>query len=333
MRRRFSKGVIAIIAIVAVLAVAITVGLFTLLNRVTPLTEAGEGCTVTTPEGSLDLEIEQAQVAATIAAVAARRKLPERAVVIAYATAIQESKLLNLAGDGDRDSVGVFQQRPSQGWGKPEQLVDPVYASGKFFAALVKVKNYRKLPLHEAAQEVQRSADGSAYAQHEDDGEDPRRGVHRTRPQGRALLVPGPHRQAGDSPGKAPVSTGTETPLPGAEKARRKLARALGPGTHARGLLAEARLADGQLVGRPRPGVRAAPGPLRRPDLDLRDGRRGLEGRRRGLRRAGSRSPSPATACRACPGVDPDRSARRVLARARIASSPILMVPGGSGCA
>ncbi|MER5624156.1 hypothetical protein [Streptosporangium sp. NPDC002544] len=169
MRGRFSKGVIAIIAIVVVLVVAITAGLFTLLKRAKPFVDLGEGCRITTPEGSLDLDIAQAQVAAAIAAVAARKKLPERAAVIAYATAIQESKLENLRG-GDRDSVGVFQQRPSQGWGKPSQLIDPVYASEKFFAALVKVKGYRKLPLHEAAQAVQRSADGSAYAQHEEDG-------------------------------------------------------------------------------------------------------------------------------------------------------------------
>jgi hypothetical protein len=63
----------------------------------------------------------------------------------------------------------VFQQRPSQGWGTVAQLQDPVYATRKFFAALVKVKRYQKLPLHEAAQAVQRSADGSAYAQHEED--------------------------------------------------------------------------------------------------------------------------------------------------------------------
>ncbi|MEO3811984.1 hypothetical protein ABGB17_23555 [Sphaerisporangium sp. B11E5] len=137
------------------------------MNRAKPFA-LGEHCQVTTSLGTLDLEIEQAQISATIAAVAARRKLPERAVQIAYVTAIQESKLLNLPF-GDRDSVGVFQQRPSQGWGTVDQLQDPVYATGKFFSALVKVKRYQKLPLHDAAQAVQRSADGSAYAQHETD--------------------------------------------------------------------------------------------------------------------------------------------------------------------
>nr|WP_184989201.1 hypothetical protein [Sphaerisporangium rubeum] len=156
-----------IIAIVVVLSVAIFFGIYHLLNRAKPFA-LGEHCQVTTALGTLDLDIEQAQISATIAAVAARRKLPERAVQIAYVTAIQESKLLNLTW-GDRDSVGVFQQRPSQGWGTVEQLQDPVYATNKFFSALVKVKRYLKLPLHDAAQAVQRSADGSAYAQHETD--------------------------------------------------------------------------------------------------------------------------------------------------------------------
>ncbi|MDH2429884.1 hypothetical protein [Sphaerisporangium sp. TRM90804] len=169
MARRLSKAVLTIIVIVVVLAAAIFFAVYHFLNRAQPFA-LGEHCEVKTSAGTLDLEIEQAQVAATIAAVATRRKLPLRALEIAYATAIQESKLLNLPF-GDRDSVGVFQQRPSQGWGTVEQLQDPVYATQRFFAALVKIKRYQKLPLHEAAQAVQRSADGSAYAQHEVDAQ------------------------------------------------------------------------------------------------------------------------------------------------------------------
>lgn len=165
--RRFSRTVLTITAIVIVLGVAIFFGVYHLLNQAKPLV-LGEHCEVKTSDGTLDLEIEQARMAATIAAVATRRRLPERAVEIAYVTAIQESKLLNIPF-GDRDSVGVFQQRPSQGWGTVEQLQDPVYATQKFFGALVKVKRYQKLPLHQAAQAVQRSADGSAYAAHEED--------------------------------------------------------------------------------------------------------------------------------------------------------------------
>jgi hypothetical protein len=153
------------VAIVAVLGAGIYAGIYLLIKRAEPFA-LGEHCAVTTPDGTLDLEIEQARTAATIAAVAAERGLPERAVQIAYVTAIQESKLVNLPY-GDLDSVGVFQQRPSQGWGTRKQLLDPVYATKKFFRALEKVKHYRTRPLHVAAQEVQRSADGSAYALHE----------------------------------------------------------------------------------------------------------------------------------------------------------------------
>jgi hypothetical protein len=96
--------------------------------------------------------------------VAARHRLPRQAVTIAYAAALQESQLQNL-NYGDRDSVGVFQQRASQGWGTVSELEDPVYASTKFFAALVRVPGYAKLPVDRAAQDVQHSADGTAYQQ------------------------------------------------------------------------------------------------------------------------------------------------------------------------
>jgi hypothetical protein len=128
----------------------------------------GTNCEAHSATGVMPLDLDQAANAATIAAVALRRKLPEQAAVIAYATAIQESHLRNLES-GDRDSVGLFQQRPSQGWGTPAHLQDPVYATGRFFGALVKVKDYTGLPVHVAAQRVQHSADGSAYAQHEAD--------------------------------------------------------------------------------------------------------------------------------------------------------------------
>jgi hypothetical protein len=79
---------------------------------------------------------------------------------------MQESKLTNLEG-GDRDSLGLFQQRPSQGWGTPEQVRDPVYASNAFYDVLVKIEGYQDLPITTAAQTVQRSAFPSAYAEHE----------------------------------------------------------------------------------------------------------------------------------------------------------------------
>ncbi|MDX3096028.1 heavy metal transporter [Streptomyces sp. ME19-03-3] len=125
-------------------------------------------CTVTAQGGSLTLEPQQAANASTIAAVAASRGLPERAVTIALATSMQESALRNL-DHGDRDSVGLFQQRPSQGWGTAAQIMDPVYASTEFFEDLEKIRGYARLPLTVAAQKVQKSGFPQAYAKHEAD--------------------------------------------------------------------------------------------------------------------------------------------------------------------
>ncbi|MCQ9131002.1 heavy metal transporter [Streptomyces hilarionis] len=111
---------------------------------------------------------EQAVNAATIAAVGTDRAMPERAVAIALATALQESGLRNLA-HGDRDSLGLFQQRPSQGWGTAKQVTDPAYAADVFYEHLAKVDGYTELPLTVAAQRVQRSGYPEAYAKHEPD--------------------------------------------------------------------------------------------------------------------------------------------------------------------
>jgi len=122
------------------------------------------GCQAGTGVSAIPLDTGQAGIAATIAGVAARHRLPRQAVTIALAAALQESQLQNL-DYGDRDSVGVFQQRPSQGWGTAAELEDPVYATTKFFAALVRVHGYAKMPVNQAAQDVQHSADGYAYGQ------------------------------------------------------------------------------------------------------------------------------------------------------------------------
>ncbi|MCT2591927.1 hypothetical protein LHJ74_18815 [Streptomyces sp. N2-109] len=118
--------------------------------------------------GKAEYEVPPAQAAnaATIEAVASVRQLPEQAVTIALATAMQESGLRNLS-HGDRDSLGLFQQRPSQGWGTEEQILDPVYSAGKFYDHLVKIPDYTELPLTVAAQKVQRSGYPDAYAKHE----------------------------------------------------------------------------------------------------------------------------------------------------------------------
>jgi hypothetical protein len=142
-------------------AVLVALGLYVAFHRVAPLL-SGSDCAVAGSGQEVTLGTGQAGIAATIAGVAQRDALPARAVTVAYAAAWQESKLQNLPY-GDRDSVGVFQQRPSQGWGKRSQLENPVYATSKFFSALAQVPGYQRMPVYQAAQAVQRSADGFAY--------------------------------------------------------------------------------------------------------------------------------------------------------------------------
>jgi murein DD-endopeptidase MepM/ murein hydrolase activator NlpD len=113
---------------------------------------------------------EQMRNAAIIVQIGQQMKVPPRGWVIAVATAMQESRLINLGNLGsrnDHDSLGLFQQRPSQGWGAPEQIMDPRYSSRKFYEKLLTVPNWHTLALTEAAQRVQRSAYPDAYAQHE----------------------------------------------------------------------------------------------------------------------------------------------------------------------
>lgn len=118
----------------------------------------------------LDLTEDQVRNAATIISVGQERRVPPRGWVIGVATALQESRLSNLphlGADNDHDSIGLFQQRPSQGWGTPTQLADPDYQSRQFFGKLVTVDGWETLPLTIAAQYVQRSAYPDAYAKHE----------------------------------------------------------------------------------------------------------------------------------------------------------------------
>ncbi|KAA9149562.1 hypothetical protein FPZ12_043005 [Amycolatopsis acidicola] len=125
-------------------------------------------CLATTEDGksSYRLTPEQAQNAGTVAGVGLRLGVPDHAVTVAIATALQESKLYNLTG-GDRDSAGLFQQRPSQGWGTYEQVTQPVYASEAFYNRLRQQKNWTDLTVTQAAQLVQHSAAPDAYAQWE----------------------------------------------------------------------------------------------------------------------------------------------------------------------
>jgi hypothetical protein len=123
-------------------------------------------CVVAANGGRYTLAPAQAELASTIAAIGKGSGLPDHAVTVALAAALQETQLRNLTG-GDRDSVGVFQQRPSQGWGTRAQLLQPRYATARFYAALVKVPGWQVLPVTAAAQHVQRSAVPHGYAQWE----------------------------------------------------------------------------------------------------------------------------------------------------------------------
>jgi hypothetical protein len=166
MAARKTNALITIAAVVAI-AVAGAFGLRALWNTAKS-NLAADVCTV----GPYDLDPQQAVVAATMVGAVTKYHihLPERAAVLVLAAGLQESKLANIApGQGDRDSVGVLQQRPSQGWGggSAQTLTDVGEATKEFLDALMKVPHWRTMPLADAVQAVQISADGTAYAQHE----------------------------------------------------------------------------------------------------------------------------------------------------------------------
>ncbi len=137
------------------------------LRHVVPMFQPDE-CTATVSGRTVTLTPEQAENAALISAISVDRGMPARAATIALATAYQESKLYNLEA-GDRDSAGLFQQRPSQGWGSYKQVTNPVYAANAFYDALERIGDYESMRVTVAAQEVQRSGFPEAYADHEAD--------------------------------------------------------------------------------------------------------------------------------------------------------------------
>ncbi|GAB2898718.1 hypothetical protein [Neomicrococcus lactis] len=130
-----------------------------------------ERCTVAIGPDEHRLDPEQSSNAALIAAVSIDRGLQARAATIGIATAVQESKLRNIdyGDDAGPDSRGLFQQRPSQGWGTEAQIMNPVYAANRFYQELEKF-DYKSMDVTEAAQKVQRSAYPRAYADHEPEG-------------------------------------------------------------------------------------------------------------------------------------------------------------------
>ncbi|AJC55048.1 C40 family peptidase [Streptomyces sp. 769] len=133
-------------------------------KQVTKILDGASGKGVHIP--GLDLPAEQIPSAKTIVATGISLDVPKKGQVIALATAMQESRLRNL-NYGDRDSLGLFQQRPSQGWGTAQQIRDPVYASERFYKALLKVNGWQQMTVAQAAQAVQASGFPGAYAQWE----------------------------------------------------------------------------------------------------------------------------------------------------------------------
>ena len=156
---RIRTPILSIVTIVALVAsgIAIYVGV---------KHTAANSCRAVLQTESYTLAPEQAANATTIAAVGKRMGLPDHAVTVGLAAALQESNLLNLA-HGDRDSLGLFQQRPSQGWGTAAQVMDPAYAAEAFFSHLAQVSGWETLPVTTAVQRVQHSASPDAYAQWE----------------------------------------------------------------------------------------------------------------------------------------------------------------------
>jgi hypothetical protein len=132
-------------------------------DRLTPVGTSG-------PQAWMPITPTQYENAKTIVAQAIDEHMGLRSAVIAVATAMQESTLLNLPY-GDQDSVGLFQQRPSSGWGTASQIQNPAYAASAFLVALrgyqAQNPEWANQPLWESAQGVQRSAFPSAYAKWE----------------------------------------------------------------------------------------------------------------------------------------------------------------------
>ena len=245
-RRRTGRWItlgVALALMAAVLVVHVVQG----LDR-TPVA-SGPPCQATVGDQTFALELDQAANATTIAAVGKRDGLPDHAVTIALATAMQESGLRNLSY-GDRDSLGLFQQRPSQGWGTAEQVTTPTYAAAAF---------YQKLETGAGVADARRHRGGPEGAA--------QRGAVGLRPLGAAVegAGPGAHRRGAGS-----FSCRVSLPrasVPSAQLAagdgrrdrtcRRCLVADAGPGVD-----------DRHLAGRPCRRAPRVDGDVRRPALD-----------------------------------------------------------------
>jgi hypothetical protein len=216
------RGGIALIVVIAAVA-GLGYGARSLWNTARRAIQPS-GCTFAS---SSRVNLDPSQNAATMVSVVISRKLPERAAVLVIGAALQESKLTNIPpGDGDRDSVGILQQRPSQGWGTAEQLSDIRFATGKFLDQLVKIPNWQTIPLADAVQAIQVSADGSAYARHEGQAQQIADGLMGAKPASVSCTFGKPtevtsstvvaRQLAAELPIDKPVASGNELSVPGA---------------------------------------------------------------------------------------------------------------------
>jgi hypothetical protein len=208
--------------VVAIAALVVVVGARAVWNAVQRHTIAAQ-CTA----GAYALSPDQASVASMMASVVITRELPERAAVLALAAGLQESKLRNLPpGGGDRDSVGVLQQRPSQGWGSQEQLTDVRFATGAFLVAVQRVPHWQSDPLTEVVQAVQISAVPEGYARWEGQAQALADALMGTTPAGLSCTYPAPTQVAtaaevasalsADLPVKTPDASKTTVSVPDA---------------------------------------------------------------------------------------------------------------------
>jgi len=164
---KFRPAVIIVLVVLLVAMIGGAVAIYRILteDKAPPIIPPAVRCQANIDGQTAVLTLEQSRNASIIAGVAAQRGLVPRAVSIALTTAFQESGIRNL-DYGDRDSLGLFQQRPSQGWGTPEQVMDPYYSSGKFYEEMVKVGDWQSADIGDVAQEVQRSGFPDAYDKH-----------------------------------------------------------------------------------------------------------------------------------------------------------------------
>jgi cell wall-associated NlpC family hydrolase len=156
----------AVLAVILAIPLLIGHGVSGAVSAVLGDSTSSVDCTLTDGTGVTGYGADQLANAAVIVVIGKQMGVPAQGQVVAVAAAMQESTLRNL-DHGDRDSLGLFQQRPSQGWGTPGQIMTPAYAATQFYQHLLKVPGWQRMSVTDAAQAVQRSGFPDAYAQHE----------------------------------------------------------------------------------------------------------------------------------------------------------------------